>query len=250
MVGRVGGDAFGPVLVENLARQGVDTDRVRIEQETSTGVAVITVDDTGENRIIISAGANDRVDMSDVDGAEELLREARFLILQFEIPLEVVDYAIEKAAQYPVRVILNPAPAASVSFDFLGRVDCLVPNETETKELTGIEVGDLGSARTAAQKLLDCGIREVVITLGESGALMATNQGVIHVPARKVEVVDTTAAGDAFVGGLAVALVRGLAPEEAVRYATCAGTLAVTQFGAQTSLPSAERVREFYEGGD
>ena len=250
MVGRVGGDAFGSVLIENLARQGVDTERVSIDQETSTGVAVITVDDTGENRIIISAGANDRVDMSDVDGAEELLREARFLILQFEIPLKVVDYAIEQAARYPVRVILNPAPAASVSFDFLGRVDCLVPNETETKELAGIEVGDLASARKAAQKLLDCGIREVVITLGESGALMATNQGVIHVPARKVEVVDTTAAGDAFIGGLAVALVRGLAAEEAVRYATCAGTLAVTKFGAQTSLPSAERVREFYEGRD
>jgi len=248
MVGRVGGDAFGPVLIENMAQLGVDTNHIMIDQEASTGVAVITVDDNGENRIIISAGANGRVNKSDIDGAEGLLRDAKFLILQFEVPLEVVDYAIERAARYPVEVILNPAPASAVSSEFLGRVDYLVPNETETEILTGLDVSDLPSAESAANKLLAYGVPKVIITLGERGALLVTKQGVTHVAARKVKAVDTTAAGDAFIGGLAVALVKGFAPEEAVRYAACAGTLAVTKFGAQTSLPSAEQVQEFYEG--
>jgi ribokinase len=247
MVGRVGGDAFGPVLIENMARQGVDTQHILIDQEASTGVAVIIVDDTGENRIVISAGANGRVSRSDIDGAEGLLRDAKLLILQFEIPLEVVDYAIEKATRYPVEVILNPAPAASVSPGFLARVDRLVPNETETKTLTGLDVSDLSSAEKAAQELLGYGVPEVIITLGVRGALLVTTGGVTHVPAREVKAVDTTAAGDAFIGGLAVALVNGFSPVEAVRYATCAGTLAVTKFGAQTSLPSPDQVQAFYE---
>ncbi len=249
MSGRVGGDAFGPVLIENMARQGVDTSHISIDQEASSGVAVITVDDTGENRIVISAGANGRVSKSDVDRVEELFRNARLLILQFEIPMEVVDYAIEKAAQYSVQVILNPAPATTVSPEFLGRVDWLVPNETETKILTGVDVSDLSSAERAAKQFLSHGVRQVVITLGERGALLVTQGQVSHVPARKVEAVDTTAAGDAFIGGLAVALVQGCPHVEAVRYATIAGTLAVTRFGAQTSLPSQEEVQGCFRGG-
>jgi len=151
MVGRVGGDAFGPVLLQNMVEQGVDTRHVVIDQEASTGVAVITVEDSGENRIIISAGANGRVDRGDIDAAEALFRDAKFLILQFEIPIEVVDYAIEKAARYPVSVILNPAPAAPVSPGFLGRVSYIVPNETEASSLTGVEVIDRGSAEQAAR---------------------------------------------------------------------------------------------------
>jgi ribokinase len=246
MVGRVGGDAFGPVLIQNMARQGVDANHIMIDQEASTGVAVITVDDTGENRIVISAGANGRVNKSDIERAEGLLRDAQFLILQFEIPLEVVDYAIEKAGHYPVKVILNPAPAASVSPEFLGRVDHLVPNETETKILTGLDVSDLSTAEKAAREFLSYGVGEVIITLGEEGALLVTRERVTHVPAREVKAVDTTAAGDAFIGGFAVATARGFSPVEAVRYATCAGTLAVTKFGAQTSLPTAEEVQALY----
>lgn len=247
MVGRVGRDAFGPALMENLTQLGVDTHHVTLDDEAATGVATIIVDDTGENRIIITAGANGRVNHTDIDRAEPLFQQAKILILQFEIPLETVDYAIGKARQYPVKVILNPAPAYPVSPEFLARVHCLVPNETETRTLTGLDVNDLPSAEKAAQKLLGCGVSEVIITLGERGALLATRQGMTHVPAKKVKVVDTTAAGDAFIGGLAVALVKGSSWEEAVRYAACAGTLAVTKLGAQTSLPSAEEVQAFYE---
>lgn len=249
MVGRVGGDAFGPVLIENMARQGVHTEHIIVDQEASTGVAVITVDDTGENRIVISAGANGRVGKSDVDRAEVLLRDAQFLVLQFEIPLPVVDYALDQAARHGVKVILNPAPATSVSREFLARVDYLVPNETETRTLTGLDVGGLRSAERAAREFLSYGVGEVVITLGEKGALRMTKAGATHVAARQVKAVDTTAAGDAFIGGLAVALVEGFPAREAVRYAACAGTLAVTKFGAQTSLPSAEELDQFYRGG-
>jgi ribokinase len=247
MVGRVGGDAFGPALIENLARQGVNTEEIVLDEETSSGVAVIVVDDAGENRIVISAGANGRVGTSDIDRVEGLLRVAKFLILQLEIPLEVVEYAIEKAAAHPVNVILNPAPASPVSPEVLGRVDWLVPNETEAKLLTGLDVSDLSSAEKAALQFLEYGVSRVIITLGERGALLMTDEAATHVTTRRVEVVDTTAAGDAFIGALAVALVKGVSQLDAVRYAAAAGTLAVTKFGAQTSLPTAEEVQVFSE---
>lgn len=249
MVGRVGGDAFGPRLIENLSWQGVDTSHVGTDDGAATGTAVIIVDDTGENSIVVSAGANGRVSSGDIDRVEELLSRAKFLLLQFEVPLETVEYAIGMAARHQVKVILNPAPAHPVSPELLAKVDYLVPNETEAKMLTGLDVVDLPSAERAARKFLGYGVPVVIITLGDQGALLVTEQRVVHVPAREVKAIDTTAAGDAFIGGLAVAVMQELPLEEAVRYATCAGTLAVTRFGAQTSLPSAEQVQAFYESG-
>jgi len=248
MVGRVGGDAFGPALIDNLAHQGVDGSYVQLDSDVATGVALIVVDESGENRILIVAGANGRVSKEDVDRAEKLFSQAKILILQLEIPLDVVQYAIERARRYPIKIILNPAPASSLSPALLGSVDCLVPNETEAKLLTGINVHDVSSAEKAAQQLLSYGVSEVIVTLGEKGALLVTKGGTTHVAARKVKAVDTTAAGDAFIGGLAVSLVKGLPLVEAVRYATCAGTLAVTKFGAQTSLPTAAETQAFFEG--
>jgi len=249
MVGRVGDDVFGPRLIENLRRQGVDAGAVRVDDQAATGVALIMVDEAGENSIVVSAGANGRVSVEDVASAEGLLRQARLLLLQHEVPLETVAYAIELAARHGVQVILNPAPAHSVSPELLSKVHYVVPNETEARTLTGVEVKDVVTAEAAARKLLDYGAPVVIITLGEQGALLVTEGGASHVPARQVKAVDTTAAGDAFIGGLATALVKGFSLPEAVRYATCAGTLATTVFGAQTSLPSAERVQEFYASG-
>jgi len=250
MVGRVGGDAFGPPLIENLRRQGVDTGHVRIDEEAATGTAMIIVDDSGQNSIVVASGANGRVNEEDVDRLEGALSQARVLLLQFEVPLETVEYAIQMASRHQVRVILNPAPARPAPPGLIEKVDYLVPNEFEAGTLTGLETKDVPSAERAARKLLRSGVPVVIITLGERGALMATDQGMIHVPAREVQAVDTTAAGDAFIGGLAVALVKGFPLEGAVRYGSCAGTLAVTKFGAQTSLPSAEEVQAFYEGKD
>jgi ribokinase len=249
MAGRVGNDGFGPALIANLSEQGVDTSNVLVDADAPTGIALIVVDQSGENSIVVASGANLSVSPQDVDALAGLLPRAKLLLLQFEVPLESVERAATMAARHGVKVILNPAPAQAAPPRLLSQVDYLVPNETEACLLTGVEVKDLASAEEAARKLLGQGIPVVIVTLGEKGALVVTSEQAFHVPARQVEAVDTTAAGDAFIGGLAVALTKGFSLEEAVRYATCAGTLAATKFGAQTSLPSAEEVQAFYKEG-
>ena len=236
-------------MVENLSRQGVETGCIRVDDEAATGLALILVDQAGQNSIVTAAGANGRVGIGDLDRVEAVLREAKLLLLQFEVPMEAVAHVIELAAELPIKVVLNPAPAWPVSPELLAQVDYLVPNETEATALTGVEVVDLATAEAAAQELLGCGVGAAIITLGGQGALLATKEGSFHVPAVAVPVVDTTAAGDAFIGGLGTGLVRGFPLEEAVRYATCAGTLAVTVFGAQTSLPDEAQVQALYEAG-
>jgi len=245
MVGCVGDDAFGPHLIDNLRRQGVDTSHVSVVAACATGTAMITVDRAGQNSIIVSPAANGRLGRDEIDGMEALWRQARLLLLQLETPMDTVLYAAEMAVRHGVQVILNPAPAQPLAPELLARVHYLIPNESEATLLTGIEVRDLASAERAARQLLRRGVPVVILTLGASGALLCTSDGAIHVPARQVQVVDTTAAGDAFIGGLAAALARGASLEEAVHYAATAGTLAVTRFGAQTSLPSAAELRAF-----
>ena len=246
MIGRVGRDSFGPVLLENLRSQRVGVSHVALDSGIPTGTATIIVDDRGENTIIVVAGANGRVTTEDVNAAEGLLRQARYLVMQCEIPLPTVRAAISRAVELGLQVILNAAPACPLSPGFLEGVYCLVVNELEAESLTGIKVTDLVTARGAAEHLLAWPSPVVIITLGADGALLATKSQVVHAPARKVKVVDTTAAGDAFIGGLTVALLRGFELVEAVRYATCAGTLATTVLGAQTSLPSGVEVEAFY----
>lgn len=246
MVGRVGADAFGGSLRANLLRFGVNVDHVIIDEESATGIAMILVDSlNGENSIVIAAGANGRVSLEDLRKAAPLFGEAKVLILQFEVPLQVVEHAAELARQHGLKVVLNPAPAYPVSLDFLLKADYLILNETETEILSQDEVRDLESAKVAAQALVGRGLPVVIVTLGERGALLATSREMVHVPARRVQVVDTTAAGDAFVAGFTVALLNGFSLDDAAHYAVCAGTLTVTKFGAQTSLPSAEEVQAF-----
>ncbi len=252
MVGRVGADSFGPVLLENLRSQGVGASHVTLDPGAASGIAMIIVDAHGENSIVVAAGANGCVSMADVQTIRDLLAEARYLIMQLEIPLPVVRGAMDLARELGLKVILNAAPALKVPAEFLQGVSCLVINESETQALTDIPVTDLSAARKAGQSLLEAGVPVTIITLGAQGALLTTRDrdgipSFHHVPARQVNVVDTTAAGDAFIGGLAVALLNGLSLAEAVRYATCAGTLATTVLGAQTSLPSAAQVEAFYK---
>jgi ribokinase len=225
----------------------VETSYVRMDAGAATGIALIIVDQKGENSIVVAGGANLRVSPQDVNSLARLMAKAELLLLQFEVPLETSEKAMEMAAHHGVKIILNPAPARAVSPQLLSQADYVVPNETEASLLTGVEVTDLTSAKEAARKLLGYGVPVVIVTLGEKGALVVSREEEFHVPARQIAAVDTTAAGDAFVGGLAVALGRGFPLKEAVRYATCAGTLAATKFGAQTSLPSAEEVQGFYE---
>jgi ribokinase len=249
MIGCVGDDAFGPTILDNLRAQGVGTERVRVVEGAASGTAMIIVDERGENSIVVAPGANALVGVEDVENARDLIAGARFLVMQFEIPLPVVCAAIDLAAEVGVPVILNAAPAHGINEDILACVPYVVVNEHEAEYITSIQIVDMESARLAVRALATIGIAHPILTVGEDGALLATAHRTLHVPARQVEVVDTTAAGDAFVGGLTVALLRGQPLEDAVRYATCAGTLATTVLGAQPSLPSAEQVEAFCSGG-
>jgi ribokinase len=243
MVGRVGDDAFGQRLREDLRQNGVDTCYVTIDRQTPTGVAVIAVDEAGENRIIIAAGANGQVLPENIDAAAAAIAEAGVLILQLEVPLPAVMRAVEVAKDNAITVILNPAPAQPLPAELLTSVDYLIPNESEAALL-----GDSNPSQPeqAARALRSAGVRNVIVTLGEHGALLVEEAGITAVPGWRVPVVDTTAAGDAFVGAFAAALVEGKSTLEAVRRANAAGALATTILGAQPSLPTYAAIAEFF----
>ncbi len=247
MVGRVGRDAFGKRLLESLQTANVDTRFSLFDDQAVTGTAVILVDEHGENSIVISPGANGQVSIADLDAADELLRNARFILTQFELPMPVVENLIERVHQFPGKLILNPAPFRPIAQSILAKVDFLVPNETEAEKFTGIQVIDSDSAMKAATRLLEMGVKNVILTLGEKGALFASDEGMQLIPGYKVKAVDTTAAGDTFIGGFTAALMRNYSISNAIRYANCAGAIAVTRFGAQTSIPTAKEVDLFYD---
>ena len=244
MVGRVGGDAFAEPLLENLAADGIDHTYVTRDGEAATGVALIVVDDAGENSIVVASGANARFSPADVEAAEGAVAKADVVLLQLESPLETVTRAAEVAHAHDVPVILNPAPAQQLPDTLLSLVDVLIPNESETALLSDMPVDDREEAEAAAAALLALGVGTVILTLGERGALLAQAEGATLVPAFSVDAVDTTAAGDAFVGGFAVALAEGRRHLEAVRWGNAAGALATTKMGAQPSLPTREAVEQ------
>ncbi|MDR7435972.1 MAG: ribokinase, partial [Armatimonadota bacterium] len=219
MVGRVGKDTFGRELLQSVASKGVDTRFVLEDPVHATGVAFIAVDGSGNNAIVVAPGANMHVSPADVDQAEEVMKDARALILQLEIPIETVLYTAQIAKNHGVPVILDPAPAAPLPARMYELVDVLVPNEHEAEVLTGIPIHGPEEARDAARILQERGVPVVIVKLGPSGALLMGPSGVHHVPGVPVQAVDTTAAGDAFAGGFAVALAEGKDLLEATRFA-------------------------------
>jgi len=243
MVGQVGDDDAGHTLVASLTVAGVDVAAVTISGTTPSGVAVITVDSAGENMIVVDPGANGTFYPSDLDPVLPVVREAAVVLAQLEIPIETVATSLAAATG---TVILNPAPAAPLDPEVLGNVDVLVPNATELGLLAGSPPPVTpAEAISMAQSLV--GPAAVVVTLGASGAVVVGNGYTEHVPAPEVVAVDPTAAGDAFCGGLAVALVAGENLVDAVRWAVRCGALAATRWGAQASLPTTEEV-ESLEG--
>jgi ribokinase len=250
MVGRVGADDFGRALRDSLTTDRVDTTNVFIEKGAATGVAVIQVDGMGQNTIVVAAGANARVTRADVDAARPILASAHALIVQLEIPLDTVTYALRLAREARVLTVLNPAPAQPLSAQVLSLADLLVPNESEAALLTGISVGDWTSAEAAARELNRRGAPTVVVTLGARGALVLENGAARRISPFQVKATDATAAGDAFVAALAVARASGSDLDAALHEASAAGALTATRLGAQPSLPTRAELDEFLKARD
>lgn len=240
LLGRVGDDGFGGPLVRALAEKGVETSLVREASEASTGTAFITVTPDGENAITVAPGANRSLVPDDVDAASAQIAEARVLVAQMEVPRAVVLRAVEVAAESGTRALVNLAPPFEVPRELLERLDPLVVNEHEAAFLLGEKVEGVEGALAAAPRLLDLGPKSAVITVGAAGAVFSDGATTAHVPAPEAEVVDTTGAGDAFVGALAARLAREAPLEDAVAYAARAGAAAVTREGAQGALPTRE----------
>jgi ribokinase len=243
MIGCVGADAFGSTLIENLKQNHVDASRVLRDGSSATGTAIIIVDSNGQNSIVLSPGANAKVAAENIEPAA--FTSAKLLLLQFEIPMDAVLHAARLARQKRVRVILNPAPARQIPDELFELTDFLVPNESELSLLAGKPINDRSSLEAAGRSLVARGVASVIVTLGEKGALIIGRSGKSYVPSYKVKAVDTTAAGDAFIGGMAFALTRRKSIKDAVKYGCACGALAATRFGAQPSLPAAEEVQQF-----
>jgi ribokinase len=236
MVARVGSDLFGPATIKNFQAQAIDASHVREVQGVSSGVAPIFVDSAGQNRILVVKGANDSLKPADVDEAADVLKSADCLVLQFEIPLETVYYTVEFAQRNRIRCLLNPAPAQPVDMQAIADLDYFVPNESEAEAISGRPVRTLDDAKNCAQLFLSSGIRTVIVTLGANGCLLAGNRGCEHVPGFVVSTVDSTGAGDAFIGSFATFLAEGLPEVEAARQANLYAALSTTSPGTQKSF--------------
>jgi ribokinase len=236
MVARVGNDLFGPATVENFKKQGIDATHVKLINGVSSGVAPIFVEPNGQNRIFVVKGANDRLLPADVDAAADMLKAADCMVLQFEIPLETVYYSVRFARANGIRCIVNPAPAQPVDLKALEGLDYFVPNESEAETITGMPVRNLEDAKKCAERLLAGGTKRVIITLGANGSLLAGRDGMEHVSPFPVKSIDSTGAGDAFIGSFAAFLGEGVPELEAVRRANLYAGLSTTGVGTQKSF--------------
>ena len=236
MLARVGSDLFGPATIANFEKLGIDTTHVKQVEGLSSGVAPIFVEPNGQNRILVVKGANDAVKPADVDAAAEMLKSMDCIVLQFEIPLATVYYTVAFAKKNGIRCLLNPAPAQPVDLGALAGLDYFVPNESEAESITGVAVRSIDDAKRCAAKLLEGGIRRVIITLGAQGSLVAGREWSEHVLPFAVNSVDSTGAGDAFLGSFAVFLGEGIPEQEAVRRANLYAALSTTGVGTQKSF--------------
>jgi ribokinase len=246
IVGCVGKDVFGQTVLQSLETYGVDNRLVRVDETAHTGVALVTVDDQGNNQIIVIPGTNGLLNEVDVERLQDLLPEAGILMLQLEIPLFTVVAAAKAAKQAGLLVMLDPAPARTDLPDELYPfIDILTPNQVEASQLVGFPVDEVETAKKAAFVLRQRGVDTVIVKLGRLGALCMTPEDTIHIPAFPVEVADTVAAGDAFNSGLAAALAASVPFSQALVQASAVAALCVTKAGAQSSMPSREELHVF-----
>ena len=247
MIGCVGRDSGGAQIREGLAQLGIGVDGLMTVPEVATGTALILVDPGGQNQIGVALGANDRLTVDMATAHDASIAWADVLLCQLETPLPVVRWGLESAKRHNVTTILNPAPVSPLTDDLLALVDFLTPNEVEAEALSGVSVRDVETAREAAERLLARGAHRVIVTLGGQGALACDAEAALHFPAFPVAVVDTTAAGDAFNGALAVGISAGGSLEQAIPLAGAAAALTCTKRGAQDSLPRRADVEGFLQ---
>ena len=245
MIGKVGSDETGDALKNNLKAMGVDESMVT-RADVPSGIAMIIVED-GENRIILYKGANHSVTKADVDEGLKNAKPGDALVMQLEIPLETVTYAAAVAKQKGMLVLLNPAPAVPLGEELLKNVDIIAPNETETEILTGVGLDSDVHIALAVKKLYQLGVKRVIITMGSRGSIVAEGQTITPVEPRKVKAVDTTSAGDTFVGATVLRYLDGDTLEDAARFASVASSITVTREGAAQSIPTLDEVKKVIE---
>lgn len=251
MIGKVGKDSFGDQVAAKQVENGIDTKFLFRDPEVSTGIADILVDADGDNSITIAPQANGRLCAADIDTATPTIKESAYMLMQLEIPLQTVMYAAVLGKKLGLTTVLNPAPAPAdghLPDELLASIDIIIPNQTEAELLTGVKVTDIASGIEAAKILQKKGLKQVIITMGEMGALLVDENKPAHMcPTYPVTVLDTTAAGDAFCGALLAALSKGHNLEMAMNYACAAGALATTKLGAEPSLPTASELEKLVE---
>lgn len=243
MLGKVGDDNFGEILKNNLEISNVDVTNVYVQKNQSTGIAMIMVNEDGDNSIVVIPGAN--FDLKPEDIEDSVIDDCDILVSQLEIPLNTIEYIFRKAKEMNKYTILNPAPACKLGDNLLENIDLLILNETEIEVLSDIKINSFEDILKGAKILMDKGVKELIITLGKNGAVYFNSEKYTRFNAYKVEAVDTTAAGDSFIAGLTVELSRGKDIYEAIEFATKVAAITVTRKGAQSSLPTLEEVNNF-----
>lgn len=245
MLGCLGKDSHGCVLLENMKKSGIDCSGLSMMEEYPTGMAVIYVNEEGNNSIVVIAGANNACDVEYLKTHDQMIRESDYVIFQMEIPCEAVFYGIRRAKELGKTVILNPAPAPdNLPDEILTMVDYLTPNETEIVKITEKPDETMENIRSGAEELFEKGVKNILVTLGSQGAMLVNKEGVQRYPSKKADAVDTTAAGDCFNAAFVVGLSEGMTDAEAIRFANTASYIAVTRKGAQSSIPTREEVEE------
>lgn len=234
---KVGNDLFGTQAVEGFRKENIHTEFCFVDAEVASGVALITINQEGENEIVVASGANHTLTADDLDLADDLFQSAEIILLQLEIPLKTVEYAINKSHQSFKKIVLNPAPAQALPPSAYSDLFLITPNETETSLLTGIEIGSIKDAEKAADVFLSRGVKNVLITLGSHGSFFKNSTESFHFPVEEVQAIDTTAAGDVFNGALCVALAENKSWKSAIEFASRAAAISVTRLGAQASAP-------------
>ena len=244
---KVGDDSLGKNSVRKYKDHGINTEFIGVEENEHTGVALIMVDKKGENLISVSSGANSKIKVEDLSFLENKLSNDDIVLTQLEIPTNVVKYLIDICSKKNVKLILNPAPFQLLEDKYLKKIHTITPNITETKYLTGIEIKNIDSSKLAAQKLLDKGIKNVIITMGSNGVFFMSEKQMAHIKAEKVKVLDTTAAGDTFNGALATAFSFDVDLIKSIKFSNAAAALSVTRLGAQDSIPKIKELDEKFQ---